>query len=139
MSVRINSRDPLGGSVLLNLSDLHEMMMRCVRFDSYVFWLPLDGYNICLHLIGRLLLLRPIIFKGITQSRLGRLIGQRELALVAKHLEIILDFKTPALHHFWLLGCGYRAIRFQLFSTHLNELHADLVGRSRPLSLLKYR
>ena len=115
------------------------MMLRGVRFNSYVFWLPLDGYNICLHLIGRLLLLRPIIFKGITQSRLGRLIGQRELALVAKHLEVILDFKTPALHHIWLLGCRYMTIQLQLFSAHLNELHADLVGRSRPLSLLKYR
>ena len=70
MSIRINSRDPLGGDFLLNLSDLHEMMLCWVRFDSYVFWLAFDGYSIGLPLIGRLLLLRSIIIKAITQSRL---------------------------------------------------------------------
>jgi hypothetical protein len=65
------------------------------------------------------------------------MIGQREqLALVAKHLEVILDFETPALHHIWLLGCRNSAIQLQLVSTNLDKLHADLVCRSRPLSLL---
>jgi hypothetical protein len=67
------------------------------------------------------------------------MIGQRELALVAEHLEVILDFKTPALHHVWLLGLGHSVSQLQLFSTNLDKLHADLVCRCRPLSLLKYR
>ena len=48
------------------------------------------------------------------------MIGQRELALVAEHLEVILDFKTPALHHVWLLGLGHSVSQLQLFSTNLD-------------------
>jgi hypothetical protein len=75
--------------------------------------------------------------KALAQSSIRRMIGQREqLSLVAKHLEVILDFETPALHDIWLLGCRNSAIQLQLISTNLDKLHADLVGRSRPLSLL---
>ena len=106
MSIRINSGDPLGGGVLVSFSDLHEMMLRRVRLDPNVFRLVLHVYSIALHLKGWNPLLRPIIIKeAIPQIRARGMVGQRELALFAEYVEVVFDFKTPALHHHWLLGC----------------------------------
>lgn len=64
MSIRINCGDPLGSVILFNFSDLHEMMLRRIRFDSDVFRLALDGTSIALQ-HRWLPLLRPCIIKAL--------------------------------------------------------------------------